>query len=113
MLGLCGGEGVEGELAGGLGAELDEESGAAGGVGVYGVDGEEPGGAVEVGRVGDGEEGEVELGGGCVGLGDQGQVDGAVGGEGELCGEDVGGWSGGGEGVGEELDVGEGDGWAS
>ncbi len=57
LLGVGGGEGVEGELAGGLGAEFEEELGAAGGVGVYGVDGDEAGGAVEVGGVGDGEEG--------------------------------------------------------
>jgi hypothetical protein len=58
---LAEGEGVEGELAGGLGAEFEEEVGAAGGVRVDGVDGAEPGGAVEVGGVGEGEEGEVEL----------------------------------------------------
>ena len=46
MLGGAVGEGVEGELAGGLGAELEEEAGAVGGVGVCGVDGAEPGGAV-------------------------------------------------------------------
>jgi len=57
LLGWGGGEVVESELAGGLGAEFEEESGAAGGVGVYRVDGTEPGGAVEVGCVGDGEEG--------------------------------------------------------
>ena len=103
MLGRGGGEGVKGELAIGLGAEFEEEAGAAGGVGVYGVDGEETGGAVEVGRVGDGEEGCVELivGGG---LGDEGQVDGAVGDEGGFGGEDVGGDFV--EGVGEEMGVG-------
>jgi hypothetical protein len=61
LLGVAVGDGVEGELAGGLGAEFEEEVGLAGGVGVYGVDGTEPGSAIEVGGVGDGEEGEVGL----------------------------------------------------
>ena len=46
LLGLAVGESIEGELAGGLGAEFEEEAGVVGGVGVYGVDGAELGGAV-------------------------------------------------------------------
>jgi len=116
LLGRGGGEGVEGELAGGLRAEFEEEIDAAGSVGVDGVDEAEPGGAVEVGGVGDGEEDEVELAccagcSGCIGLGDEGQVDGTAGGEGRFGGEDVGGGGGVGEGVGEELGVGDRDGW--
>jgi hypothetical protein len=88
------GEGVEGELAGGLGAQLEEDAGAAVGVGVDGVDGAEPGGAAEVGCVRDGEEAEVELGDGLGlgglgglcgwrGLRDEGEIDGPAGGEGD------------------------------
>ena len=54
------GEGVEGELAGGLGAEFEEKAGAAAGGGVDGVEEAEARGAVEVGGVGDGEKGDVE-----------------------------------------------------
>ncbi len=91
-----------------MGAEFEEKGGAAGRVGVDCVDGEETGSAVEVGCVGDGEEGEAEVGVGGL-LGEAGPVDGAVGGEGELGGEDVGG--GVVEGVGEEWGVLDRDGW--
>jgi len=56
LLGVGGGEGVEGELAAVFGAELEEEAGAVGVVGVDGVDETHPGSAVEVAFVGDGGE---------------------------------------------------------
>ena len=64
LFGLGGDEAVEGELAAGLGAELEEEAGAVAPVGVDYVDGAEPGGAVEVGGVGDGAERDLEFAGG-------------------------------------------------
>ena len=64
LLGLGGGEGVEGELAAVAGSELEQEAGAVGVVGVDGVDEAHPGSTVEVAFVGDGGERGLELAGG-------------------------------------------------
>src|SRR5581483_11670429 len=48
LLGVGGCQGVEGELAAGTGAELEEQAGAVGVIGVDGIDEAHPGGAVEV-----------------------------------------------------------------
>ena len=104
MFGFGSGEAVEGELAGGLGAEFEEEAGAVGPVRVDYVDGAEPGGAVEVGGVGDGGECDLELAGRET-LGDEGEIDGAAVGYGRFDGVDEGGEAAVGEGGAGELVV--------
>src|ERR1700744_5707951 len=74
LLGLSRCKGVEGKLAAGVGAELEEETGAVGVVGIYGVDESHPGSAVEVAFVGDGGERHLEFAG-REALGDDGDPD--------------------------------------
>ena len=106
LLGLGGDEAVEGELAGGLGAELEEEAAAVAPVGIDDVDETEPGGAVEVGGVGDRGERDLELAGGEA-LGDEGDVDGAAVGDGGFGGVDEGREASVAEGVAVDFLVGE------
>jgi len=83
LLGLGGGQAVKGELAGGLGADFEKEVAAVAPIGVDGVDGAEPGGAVEVGGVGDAGEGYLHFTGGQA-LGYEGDIDRATYGDGGL-----------------------------
>ena len=61
LVGVGGDDAVEGELAGGLAAEFEEEAGAVAGFGVYGVNEVHAGLVVEVGGVGDVLDGGFEL----------------------------------------------------
>ena len=108
MLGLGGGEGVEGELASVVGAELEEQAGAAGVVGVNGVDEAHPGGAVEVAFVGDGGERGLELARGKT-LRDDGDAYRGANGSDERGRVDEGGQAAVAEGVAGDLLVGEGE----
>ena len=82
-------EAVEGELAGALVAEFEEEGGAVAPVGVDGVDEAEARGAVEGGAVGDGAQVDLQVVVGVL-LGDDGDVADGAAGVGCARGEDEG-----------------------
>src|ERR1700748_1498929 len=73
LLGVRGDDAIEGELAGVLAAEFEEEAGAVAGVGIDGVDELHFGGAIEVGRVGDALDGGLDVAE-TVGLSDDGDI---------------------------------------
>ena len=102
LLGVGGDDAVEGELAGVLAAEFEEEAGAVAGVGIDDIDELHLGGAVEVGGVGDALDGGLDVAE-AVGLGDDGDV--AQGGAGAagVGGVDVGRGAAVAEGVGLQV----------
>ena len=102
LLGVGGDDAVEGELAGVLAAEFEEEAGAVAGVGIDDVDELHLWGAIEVGGVGDALDGGFDVAETVV-LGDDGDV--AQGGAGAsgVGGVDVGGGAAVAEGVGLQV----------